>query len=121
LCATDHPPALYAQFHTNITFPINTPLPPQTHTPPGVYIFQKDIVRMQTTVYTHQMINDYAYPAMMAEKALKELHNAALRREYEKAIEWALKAAVHCREANAALWAMSEEEKKRDRAVAVGA
>lgn len=75
---------------------------------------------MQTTVYTQQMINDYAYPTMMAEKALKELHNAALRREYEQAIQWALKAAVHCREANAALWAMSEEEKKRDRAVAVG-
>ena len=51
---------------------------------------------------------------------MKELHDAALRREYEKAIEWSLKAAVHCREANAALWAMSEEEKKRDRAVAVG-
>lgn len=117
---TDHPPALYAQFHTNITSPINTPHPSPKPHPTGVYIFQKDIVRMHTTVYTQQMINDYAYPTMMAEKALKELHDAALRREYEKAIEWALKAAVHCREANAALWAMSEEEKKRDRAVAVG-
>lgn len=76
---------------------------------------------MQTTVYTTKMINDYAYPTMMAEKALKEMHEAALMREYEKAIELALKAALHCREAKAALWAMSEEEKKRDRAVAVGA
>lgn len=121
LCVTDHPPAHYAQFHANDTCPIRTTphTSPNQH-PRGVYIFQKDIVRMQTTVYTHQMINDYAYPTMMAEKALKELHDAALRREYEKAIEWALKAAVHCWEANAALWAMSEEEKKRDRAVAVG-
>lgn len=76
---------------------------------------------MQTNVYTQEMINDYAYPTMMAEKALRELHNAALNREYEEAINWALKAAVHCREANAALWAMSEEEKKRDRPLAVGA
>ena len=118
---TDHPPALYAQIHTrNYPSIRTTPHHFQNQHPPGVYIFQKDIVRMQTTVYTQQMINDYAYPTMMAEKALKELHDAALRREYEKAIEWALKAAVHCREANAALWAMSEEEKKRDRAVAVG-
>lgn len=75
---------------------------------------------METTVYTHDMINDYAYPTMMAEKALKKLHDAALRKEYEKAIEWALIAAVHCREANAALRAMLEEEKRRDAAVAVG-
>lgn len=73
---------------------------------------------MQTTVYTP--INDYAMPTMMAEKALKELHNAALNREYEEAIKWALKAAVHCREASAALWAMDGEEKRRDRQVAVG-
>jgi hypothetical protein len=66
------------------------------------------------------MINDYAMPTMMAEKALKELHNAALERRYEDAINWALKTAVHCREASAALWAMEQEERKRDRPVAVG-
>lgn len=75
---------------------------------------------MQTTVYTPQMINDYAMPTMMAEKALKELHNAALDRQFEKAIEYALEAASHCRAASAALWAMEQEEKKRDRSVAVG-
>jgi hypothetical protein len=73
---------------------------------------------MQTNVYTP--INDYAMPTMMAEKALKELHNAALERRYEDAINWAMRAAVHCREASAALWAMDGEEKRRDRQVAVG-
>lgn len=67
------------------------------------------------------MINDYAYPAMMAEKALRELHNAALNKEFDKAIEFALEAALQCRSASAALWAMDQEEKKRDRSLAVGA
>lgn len=67
------------------------------------------------------MINDYAYPAMMAEKALRELHNAALNREFDKAIEFALEAALQCRATSAALWAMDQEEKKRDRTLAVGA
>ena len=30
---------------------------------------------------------DYAYPILKAEQALKELHNAMLRKEYSKAIE----------------------------------
>ena len=55
---------------------------------------------------------------MMAEKALKELHSAALNKDFEKAIEFALEAAVQCRTASAALWAMMEEENKRDRAMA---
>lgn len=76
---------------------------------------------MQTNVYTQNMINDYAYPAMMAEKALRELHNAALNKEFDKAIEFALEAALQCRATNAALWAMDQEEKKRDRTLAVGA
>ena len=75
---------------------------------------------MQTTVYTQAMLNDYAMPTMLAEKALKELHQAALHRQFDKAIECALEAAMHCRSASAALWAMTEQEKKNDRAVAVG-
>lgn len=35
---------------------------------------------------------DYAYPCMMAEKALKELHQAMLRNEYDTALELALTA-----------------------------
>ncbi len=73
---------------------------------------------MQTTVYTPDMINDYAMPTMLAEKALKELHGAALNKDFDKAIEFALEAALYCRSASAALWAMAEEEKRRDRQVA---
>lgn len=74
---------------------------------------------MQTTVYTGNMMNDYAMPTMLAEKALKELHQAALHRRFDEAIEKALEAAIHCRSASAALWAMAEAEKKNDRKVAV--
>jgi len=37
---------------------------------------------------------DYAYPCMMAENALKEAHIHMLNREYDEAIEQALKAMV---------------------------
>jgi len=73
---------------------------------------------METTVYTD--VIDYAMPTMMAERALKELHTAALNREFDKAIEFALEAAVQCRMANAALRQMQKEERRRDRQVAVG-
>ena len=33
---------------------------------------------------------DYAYPCMMAEKALRELHDAMLRKDYDVALEQAL-------------------------------
>lgn len=33
---------------------------------------------------------DYAYPCMMAEKALRELHDAMLRKDYDVALEKAL-------------------------------
>jgi len=35
---------------------------------------------------------DYAYPCMMAEKALKELHQAMLNNDYDAALEHALTA-----------------------------
>lgn len=35
---------------------------------------------------------DYAYPCMMAEKALKELHEAMLMKQYDKALEHGLEA-----------------------------
>lgn len=37
---------------------------------------------------------DYAYPCMMAEKALKELHQAMLNNDYDAALEHALTAMV---------------------------
>ena len=36
------------------------------------------------------MIVDYAYPCMMAEKALRKLHDAMLRKDYDDALEQAL-------------------------------
>lgn len=32
------------------------------------------------------MLNDYAYPCMMAEKALKEVHRAMLANKYDEAL-----------------------------------
>jgi hypothetical protein len=40
---------------------------------------------------------DYSYPCMMAEKALKELHNAAIEGRLEDAKELALVAATEVR------------------------
>lgn len=67
--------------------------------------------------YKHDPINDYAMPTMMAEKALKQLHQAALDKDYYAAIEYALEAATYCRSASAALWGMADKEKNRDKAV----
>jgi len=36
------------------------------------------------------VIVDYAYPCMMAERALKELHNKMLEHDYDAALEQAL-------------------------------
>jgi hypothetical protein len=46
---------------------------------------------------------DYARPTMMAEKALKDLHNAMLDKRYEEAIEQALQAIAETRQAIAAI------------------
>ena len=40
---------------------------------------------------------DYAYPCMMAEKALKELHNAAIEGRLKEAKEHALEAVTQAR------------------------
>lgn len=39
-----------------------------------------------------ELMIDYAYPCMMAERALKDAHDAMLDREYDKAIERTLEA-----------------------------
>ena len=39
-----------------------------------------------------EAVVDYAYPCMMAEKALKKLHNAMLENDYEAAIAAAMEA-----------------------------
>jgi len=42
-------------------------------------------------------IIDYAYPCMMAEKALKDAHNSILEKNYDEALESAIQAMVECR------------------------
>lgn len=37
---------------------------------------------------------DYSHPTMMAEKALKDLHNAMLEKRYDDAMEFGMKAMV---------------------------
>lgn len=39
-------------------------------------------------------IIDYAHPCMMAEQALKQLHNAMLRKDYDAALEAGMRALV---------------------------
>lgn len=53
---------------------------------------------------------DYAYPCMMAEKALKDLHNAAIEGRLEDAKEHALTAIAEARLTYQALVAMSERQ-----------
>lgn len=51
---------------------------------------------------------DYAYPAMMAEKALKDMHDAMLQKQYDNALEFALLAAAETRLAYNAIVVMKD-------------
>lgn len=53
---------------------------------------------------------DYAYPTMMAEKALKDLHNAMLKKDYNKARECAALAQRHVYLIDTAIEFMSEKD-----------
>ena len=53
---------------------------------------------------------DYAHPTMMAERALKNLHDAMLERRYEKAIREAKEALQHVADALVAI----ENARKKD-------
>lgn len=53
---------------------------------------------------------DYAYPCMMAEKALKDLHNAAIEGRLEDAKEHAMAAIAEVRLTYQSLVAMSERQ-----------
>ena len=57
-------------------------------------------------------IVDYAYPTMMAEKALKALHDAALEKDWYVARDHALMAIKWAAEAHAALVVMQNEDAK---------
>lgn len=55
---------------------------------------------------------DYAYPTMMAEKALKDLHSAALEKNWIEARQQALMTVKWVSEAHSALIVMEQEERK---------
>jgi len=44
-----------------------------------------------------EQVIDYAYPCMMAERALRDLHAAMLRNDHEEAMEHALAAMAEAR------------------------
>lgn len=52
---------------------------------------------------------DYSYPAMMAERAMKDLHNAALENDFDAAIEHGLNALTEMRLTINALRDMKEQ------------
>lgn len=54
---------------------------------------------------------DYAHPAIMAEKALKALHDAALEKKWYEARGHAMQAIVWITEAHTALRVMQEKDK----------
>jgi hypothetical protein len=54
-------------------------------------------------------IVDYAYPCMMAEKALKELHQAMLNNDYDAALEHALTAMAEAKLTYNAIRAAKEQ------------
>ena len=55
---------------------------------------------------------DYAYPTMMAERSLKDLHNAMLENRHDDALMAALNAIVETRLAIAAIKDMKERDAK---------
>lgn len=55
---------------------------------------------------------DYAYPTMMAERALKDLHNAMLENRYDDAIMAGLNAVTDVRMAILAIKDMKERDAK---------
>lgn len=59
-----------------------------------------------------ELMIDYAYPCMMAEKALKELHNAMLENKYDDAIEAGLRALAETKMTLNAIHDMKEKAQK---------
>lgn len=58
---------------------------------------------------TVEVVVDYAYPCMMAEKALKELHQAMLRGDVDAALEHALTAMAEAKLTYNAIRATKEQ------------
>ena len=63
--------------------------------PATVNVNRAEIAHQHTNKYLMNL--DYAYPTMMAEKALKDLHNAMLENRYDDALLAGLNAIVDVR------------------------
>lgn len=59
-----------------------------------------------------QPVIDYAHPCMMAEKALKDAHDAVLHKDLDEAIEQTMEALVQTRLMLVSLKHMKEVERK---------
>jgi hypothetical protein len=59
-----------------------------------------------------EKMDDYAMPTMMAENALKALHWAACKRQYDEALDEAWKAMEACKDVYRALAKMKERDKE---------
>lgn len=70
-----------------------------------------EIAKVMTIVNGELMV-DYAYPCMMAEKALKNLHNAMLENNYDAALEAGLEALTDVRLTIQAIKDMQEKAAK---------
>ena len=56
------------------------------------------------------MMKDYAYPTMMAERALKDLHNAVLDKRWDDALERSRESMKWMWEIQEALYEMREKD-----------
>lgn len=65
---------------------------------------------MHTNVRTEEVV-DYAYPAMMAERALKRVHDAALEKDFDLAMDEAVNAMAQMRKLHTALCEMQDKQK----------
>ena len=63
---------------------------------------------MHTNVCTEEVV-DYAYPAIMAERALKRVHDAALDKDFDLAMDEAVNAMAQMRKLHNALWFMQNK------------
>ena len=65
-----------------------------------------------TEIAKGELMIDYAYPCMMAEKALKDLHNAMLEGKHEEATEAGMRALAEVKLTLTAIKDAQEKVKK---------
>jgi hypothetical protein len=84
--------------------------------PYAIFIFKTGEPQMSInvmTIYEGEMMIDYAYPCMMAEKALKKAHDDVLDNDLDAAIEAALVAMSEAKLMLTALRHMKEVKEQK--------